>query len=97
MQVHPNSYPMVASGLARLYQEGALYRGLMPTVLSYLTQSGTKYMMYEFFRDHVPNTTDKGVFYQSAVYIVSAGYAEAVANVLMCPWETLKVQSPNKH
>jgi solute carrier family 25 phosphate transporter 3 len=92
MQVRPNSYPTLSSGLARLYQEGALYRGLMPTVLSYATQSGTKYMLYEFFRDHAPDTTDKGVFYQSAVYAVSAGCAEAIADVLMCPWEMLKVQ-----
>jgi hypothetical protein len=89
MQVHPNSYPTVASGLARLYQKGGLYRGLM---LSYSTQSGTKYMMYEFFRKHAPDTTDKGVFYQSAICIVSAGCTEAIADVLMCPWETFKVQ-----
>jgi len=99
MQVRPTAYPTVSSGLATLYQEGALYRGLLPTVLSYSAQSGTKYMMYEFFKDHAPDTKDKGALYQSAVYAVSAGCAEAIADVLMCPWEMLKVQvqtNPNK-
>ena len=39
-------------------------------------------------------TTEDGNkrLYQNAIYIVSAFCAEAIADVLMCPWEMLKVQ-----
>ena len=96
MQVHPTKFPTVSSALGTLYQQGTLYRGLVPTILSYGTQTGTKYMIYEYLKKNLTAKIDNGerdtVLYRNAIYIVSAGCAEAIADVLMCPWEMLKVK-----
>jgi solute carrier family 25 phosphate transporter 3 len=90
MQVHPSKYPNFASGLFTLSQQGSLYRGLLPTVLAYSSQTGTKYMMYEFFKDSL--SSSRSSIPASAIYIVSAACAEAIADVLMCPWEMVKLK-----
>lgn len=97
MQVHPNKYPSFAGGLQMVYRtEGlqGLYRGLAPTILSYSAQTGTKYMVYEYLKDHMKEWVgeEQANQYQSLIYIAAAGTAEAIADVLMVPWETLKVQ-----
>jgi solute carrier family 25 phosphate transporter 3 len=104
MQVHPHKYPNFTGGLQMVFrQEGfrGLYRGFIPTVLSYSCQTGTKYMMYEWFKDHFNEMVgdEHAQAYKSLIYIAAAGSAEAIADVLMCPWETLKVQmqTSNSH
>jgi len=97
MQVHPHRYPTFAGGLQMVFrQEGfrGLYRGFVPTVLSYSTQTGTKYMMYEWGKDHLNDMVgpEYAQRYKSLIYMTAAGCAEAVADIFMCPWETLKVQ-----
>lgn len=97
MQVHPQKYPNFSGGLQIMFRrEGirGLYRGFVPTVLSYSTQTGTKYMMYEWGKDHLNEWAgeENAKLYKSLIYITAAGCAEAVADLLMCPWETLKVQ-----
>lgn len=71
-----------------------LYRGFTPTVLAYFSQSGTKYAMYELIKDNLSRTLgpEQAAQYQSLVYMVSAGSAEAIADIFMCPWEMLKVK-----
>ena len=101
MQVHPHRYPTFVGGLRMVYQTQGfrgLYRGLTPTILSYSTQTGTKYALYEYLKDHL-NQHAKEVYgddaarrYQSLIYITAAGTAEALADIIMVPWETLKVQ-----
>lgn len=99
MQVHPHKYPTFVGGLQMVYQTQGirgLYRGLTPTILSYSTQTGTKYALYEYFKDHLVHEWAGGDIaarpYQSLIYITAAGMAEALADILMCPWETLKVR-----
>jgi len=96
MQVYPTKYPSFLGGLQMVYQTQGirgLYKGLTPTILSYSTQTGTKYALYEYLKDHMnPQGSTIPWFYKSLIYIVAAGTAEAVADILMCPWETLKVQ-----
>ena len=108
MQVSPQLYPTFRQGLWLIYQaEGVagLYRGLIPTMLAYGTQTGVKYGMYEVFKGqllrqmmlmeddtHEPLSSIREK-YKSLVYLVSAAGAEAIANVLMCPWEMLKVRT----
>lgn len=103
MQVNPAKYTTFSSGLSLFYREQGLagiYRGFLPTVLAYSSQTGSKYMMYEAFKDSLSSLVghDQAHKYRSAIYIASAGCAEAIADILMCPWEMLKVQvqtSPN--
>jgi solute carrier family 25 phosphate transporter 3 len=98
MQANPKQYPNFMTGLFTVYtHEGgirALYRGLTPTILAYSTQSSVKYGMYEYLKDRIQMTLgpDVSTEYRTAIYVVSAGCAEAIADVLMCPWEMLKVK-----
>lgn len=97
MQVNPKLFPTFSSGLRRLWMEDGLrglFRGVGPTVLSYGFQSGTKYGLYEVFKDKfsVMAGEDTAVKYRSLIYMASAGCAEAIGDVLMCPWEMLKVK-----
>lgn len=100
LQVNPHKYPSFVGGLQQIFrQEGirGLYKGFLPTVLSYSTQTGTKYMLYEWNKDQLTRwvggeESSVALQYRSLIYMVSAGAAEAVADILMCPWETLKVR-----
>lgn len=97
MQANPTRFPSFSAGLSLVWRErgiSGLYRGFTPTVLAYFSQSGTKYAMYELIKDNLSRTLgpEQATQYQSLVYIVSAGSAEAVADILMCPWEMLKVK-----
>ena len=98
MQVSPSIYPSFGQGLALIYRaEGiaGLYRGLIPTVLAYGTQTGVKYGMYELIKGRISMHIQPDVAheYRGLIYIVSAAGAEAIADVLMCPWEMLKVRA----
>jgi solute carrier family 25 phosphate transporter 3 len=90
-------------GLQTLWlEEGfkGLFKGVGPTAIAYACQTGTKYSLYEFFKDSSssyfgPNYTKE---YRQLIYVSSAGCAEAIADILMCPWEQLRVKvqtSPN--
>mmetsp|Transcript_8576 Transcript_8576/g.17813 ORF Transcript_8576/g.17813 Transcript_8576/m.17813 type:complete len:363 (-) Transcript_8576:118-1206(-) len=97
MQANPTRFPSFSAGLSMVFREqgiSGLYRGFTPTVLSYFSQSGTKYAMYELIKDNLTSTLgpEQASQYRSLIYIVSAGSAEAIADVFMCPWEMLKVK-----
>jgi solute carrier family 25 phosphate transporter 3 len=97
MQVHPAKYPSMQSGLIITWKEAGmsgLYRGVMPTVLAYCSQTGTKYMMYECFKDlHVSVLgSETCSANRDIIYILSAAGAEAIADVAMAPWEMIKVK-----
>jgi len=97
MQVAPTQFPSIRSGLMILWnQDGArsLFRGLGPTALAYATQTGTKYGAYEVFKDQFSTLAgrENAEHYKGLIYVVSAGTAEACADVLMCPFEQLKIK-----
>ncbi|KAG7359104.1 mitochondrial carrier protein [Nitzschia inconspicua] len=101
-QANPNRYTSFANGLSVVFREqgvSGLYRGLTPTVLAYSTQSGTKYATYEFLKYNLQENLDSefAARHKSLIYMISAGCAEAVADVLMCPWEMLKVKLQTSH
>lgn len=82
-------------------QEGAsgLFRGLGPTAVAYWFQTSTKYGLYEVIKDQLTAATAVGInnremspLHRGWIYVTAAATAEAVADVLMCPWEMLKVK-----
>lgn len=93
-QVYPQKFTGFRTGLHILYQQGSLYKGFIPTVFSYSFQSGTKYCLYEVLKDQYSMmlTPEQVNQYRPYVYLAAAGSAEAVADVLMTPWEMLKVK-----
>jgi solute carrier family 25 phosphate transporter 3 len=83
--------------LKTLYrQEGVqgLFKGVGPTAIAYACQTGTKYSLYELFKDHITLLVgpDRAHEYKGLIYVLAAGTAEACADVLMCPWEQVRVQ-----
>mmetsp|Transcript_27686 Transcript_27686/g.59162 ORF Transcript_27686/g.59162 Transcript_27686/m.59162 type:complete len:385 (-) Transcript_27686:116-1270(-) len=97
MQANPTRFPSFSAGLSLVWKEqglSGLYRGFAPTVLAYFSQSGVKYSVYELIKDNLSSTLgeEQATRYKSLVYVVSAGSAEAIADVFMCPWEMLKVK-----
>jgi solute carrier family 25 phosphate transporter 3 len=97
MQAHPSNYPSLRQGLVQVMaKEGltGLFGGLGPTALAYGFQTATKYCLYETFKDtaHRNVEADFAVQYSAAIYMLSAASAEAVADILMCPWEMIKVR-----
>ncbi|CAJ1935127.1 unnamed protein product [Cylindrotheca closterium] len=97
MQVEPSKYPTFVSGLRITWQNhgtAGLYRGLSPTILAYSAQTGTKYMMYDVFKDSWAQYFGAEFCqdHKNAIYILSAAGAEAIADVAMAPWEMIKVK-----
>ena len=97
MQVNPTQYPSIRSGLAVLWhQDGirGIFRGLGPTALAYGCQTGTKYGAYEVFKDAFSTFAgrENAERYRGLIYVFSAGLAESCADVLMCPFEQLKIK-----
>jgi solute carrier family 25 (mitochondrial phosphate transporter), member 3 len=97
MQANPNRYTNFADAFSVIFREqgvSGLYRGFTPTVLAYSTQSGTKYATYEYLKYtlHENMSPDFAAQHKSLIYMVSAGCAEAFADILMCPWEMLKLK-----
>ena len=105
MQVNPSKYPTLASGLRTTWQRqgiSGLYRGLTPTILAYASQTGTKYMMSDVLKDCTVHLCGPEFYrnHKDAIFILSAAGAEAVADVVMAPWEMIKVKvqtTPSKH
>jgi solute carrier family 25 (mitochondrial phosphate transporter), member 3 len=97
MQANPNQYASFADGFFVVFREhgvSGLYRGFTPTVLAYTTQSGTKYATYEYLKYslHENASPEFAAQHKTLIYMFSAGCAEAFADVLMCPWEMLKLK-----
>jgi solute carrier family 25 (mitochondrial phosphate transporter), member 3 len=68
-----------------------LFRGLGPTAAAYWLQTSTKYSLYEFLKDRW--TAEEGSHLpRGLVYVAAAATAEALADVLMCPFEMLKAR-----
>jgi solute carrier family 25 (mitochondrial phosphate transporter), member 3 len=79
---------------ANIYaNEGAtgLFRGLGPTAAAYWLQTSTKYSLYEMIKDRLSESHNVG-WSSGLVYVASAATAEAIADILMCPFEMLKVK-----
>jgi solute carrier family 25 (mitochondrial phosphate transporter), member 3 len=71
-----------------------LYRGLGPTAAAYWLQTSTKYSVYEFLKDRWSADHANGGWNlpRGLVYVGAAATAEAIADVLMCPFEMLKAK-----
>lgn len=65
-----------------------LTKGLGPTAVAYGFQTGTKYALYEYFKDEIGRRHSV----ESLTYVTAAAFAEFFACVLMCPWEMVRVK-----
>jgi solute carrier family 25 (mitochondrial phosphate transporter), member 3 len=97
MQVNPVKFPSFYAGMKVSWAEGGLavlYRGLGVTIMTYSVQCGTKYFLYEVLKDRISTAVGKenATRHCGWIYVAAAASAEACADVLMCPWEMIKVK-----
>jgi len=70
-----------------------LLQGWFPTLVGYGLQGFGKFGFYEMFKDVYKNALgDKAAKYQTVGFLVSSACAEVIADVMLCPFEALKVR-----
>jgi len=71
-----------------------LFRGWAPTLVGYSFQGAGKFGLYEFFKYKyaavVGEKTAKK--YNKLLYCCASASAEFFADILLCPWETVKLK-----
>jgi solute carrier family 25 phosphate transporter 3 len=98
-------YASVSEGWASLRRESATAaswiakinvwcRGWAPTVIGYTLQSATKFGLYELFKFLLASafSYEFAHAHLTALFVFSAAAAELVADVMLAPWEALKVR-----
>ena len=71
-----------------------LYRGGLPTFLGYSAQGATLFGFYEYFKHNfsVAVGTENSKKYKTWIYLAASASAEIIADVILCPFESLKVR-----
>lgn len=74
---------------------GALFTGLGATFVGYSLQGAGKYGFYEYFKYAYSNIVGKDIAtnYTSLIYLSASASAEFIADILLCPWEAIKVKT----
>jgi solute carrier family 25 phosphate transporter 3 len=97
MQVNPGLYKSIGDAFTTIRAtEGAkgLTLGFLPTLIGYSLQGLGKFGFYELFKDVFGGLVgpDNAVKYRTLVFAASSASAEVIADVLLCPWEAVKVR-----
>ena len=97
MQVSPEKYPNLLKGARTvLAEEGwaGLIKGWGPTAVGYSLQGAGKFGFYEVFKDAYSTMVgeEKAYQYRSIVYVAASGSAEFFADIMLCPFEMVKVR-----
>jgi len=72
-----------------------IYTGWSPTFFGYSIQGGFKYGGYEFFKKFYADLVGEENFhkYKTLVYLSASASAEFIADVGLCPFESVKVRA----
>lgn len=93
MQVYPVKYKSISTCFSTILREqgpSAFRRGWSGKFLGYGSQGACRFGLYEYFKKIYSNVLiDQN---KSFVYFVSSASAEVIANVVLCPFEAIKVR-----
>lgn len=97
-QVDYKLYKSLGDGLKVINKaEGirGLTVGWVPTFIGYSLQGFGKFGFYEIFKDIYKKVVgeENAYKYQTVGFLVSSACAEFIADILLCPWESLKVRT----
>lgn len=97
MQINPAKYSNITSGFGVLFKEqGAkgFFKGWAPTLLGYSAQGACKLGFYEFFKKYYSDIVgpEYATKYKTLIYLAGSASAEVIADVALCPMETVKVR-----
>lgn len=81
--------------IVRTEGAGAILTGFGATLLGYSLQGAGKYGFYEFFKQNYSLAIgeEAATKYKTGVYLIASASAELIADVLLCPWEAIKVRT----
>jgi len=97
MQVDPTLYKSIPDAFGKIKAtEGTsgLTLGFLPTLVGYSLQGSAKFGFYEIFKDvYAGIVGPENVYqYRTLGYALSSASAEVIADILLCPWEAVKVR-----
>jgi len=97
MQVDPTQYKSIGHAFGQIKAtEGTkgLSLGFLPTLVGYSLQGSAKFGFYEIFKDVYAGIVGaENVYkYRTLGFALSSASAEIIADVLLCPWEAVKVR-----
>eukprot|EP01029_Cantina_marsupialis_P029517 TRINITY_DN781786_c0_g1_i1.p1 TRINITY_DN781786_c0_g1~~TRINITY_DN781786_c0_g1_i1.p1 ORF type:complete len:315 (+),score=65.83 TRINITY_DN781786_c0_g1_i1:45-989(+) len=97
MQTNPKGYPNLTQGFKNMKAEGGLpklTRGWAPTLIGYSMQGLCKFGFYEIFKDLYANVAGPELAhqYRTSLYLAASASAELIADVALCPMESVKVR-----
>lgn len=98
MQVNPAKYPSLWKGMQTVLAEEGVTKGLIkgwgPTAVGYSLQGAGKFGFYEFFKDTYSTMLgeENSYKYRGIVYAAASGSAEFFADIMLCPFEMVKVR-----
>jgi len=90
-------YKSVADGITKIRAADGnkgLVLGWFPTLIGYSLQGLGKFGFYEIFKDVYKKIVGEEIAtkYRRIGWSCASGCAEVIADVLLCPWEALKVR-----
>ncbi|CUS11057.1 unnamed protein product [Tuber aestivum] len=71
-----------------------IFTGWSPTFFGYCAQGGLKYGGYEFFKKFYSDLAgpEQAAKYKTAIYLAGSASAEFIADIALCPLESVKVR-----
>lgn len=97
-QVNPTLYKSNGEAWKTIARtEGGIrgvYTGWSPTFIGYSFQGAGKYGLYEVFKKFYGDLVgeENAYKYRTYVYMAGSASAEIMADILLCPWEAIKVR-----
>ncbi|KAJ2705161.1 Cu/Pi carrier [Coemansia sp. IMI 203386] len=98
LQVNPQAYKGIIDGLSKVSKSPVGFRGLYlggtATLLGYSLQGMGKYGFYEYFKYTYGQIVgaDTAVRHKTLLYLGASATAEFLADLMLCPLETIKVR-----
>eukprot|EP00753_Platysulcus_tardus_P016781 PLAT6035.2.p2 GENE.PLAT6035.2~~PLAT6035.2.p2 ORF type:complete len:346 (+),score=102.04 PLAT6035.2:1-1038(+) len=97
MQTDPTRYKGIIDGFRTISATGGakeLTLGWLPTLIGYSMQGFCKFGFYEIFKDLYAGMAgeEAAVKYRTFLYLAASASAEVIADVALCPMESVKVR-----
>ncbi|KAK9456389.1 mitochondrial carrier domain-containing protein [Dipodascopsis uninucleata] len=97
-QVNPSLYSGNVQGIRSIISTegaGGIFTGFGATLVGYSFQGAGKYGLYELFKKKYSDLVGEEAAskYKTLIYLSGSATAEVFADLLLCPWEAIKVKT----
>ncbi len=95
-QIDPKLYKSLGEGISSVWNQNGVKGvtvGWLPTLIGYSLQGLAKFGFYEMFKDvYAKAAGDKAERFRVLGFALSSACAEVIADVLLCPFEAVKIR-----